>query len=80
VAAGSLKATFAAPNNNGAVITSYAVTCTSSNGGVTKTASGRASPITVTGVTPGDSYTCTVKATNSRGTGPASVASAAVTA
>jgi hypothetical protein len=75
-----LKATFAAPNDDGAAITSYAVTCTSSNGGTTKTASGGASPITVTGLTPAKTYRCVVKATNSRGTGPASAASNAVNA
>jgi hypothetical protein len=76
VAPGALQATFSAPNNNGAVITSYAVTCASSNGGATKSASGSRSPITVSALTPGKSYTCTVSATNSRGTGPASAASA----
>ena len=47
-ASGSLKNTFAAPMSNGAPITSYSVTCASSNGGVTKTKTGTASPITVT--------------------------------
>jgi parallel beta-helix repeat protein len=76
-ASGSLKLTFAAPMNNGAPITSYSATCTSSNGGVTKTGTGPASPITVTAMTPNRSYTCTVKATNSRGIGPLSDPSAA---
>ncbi len=35
VAAGSLKVAFTAPANNGVTITSYTVTCTPSNGGVT---------------------------------------------
>jgi 5'-nucleotidase len=47
------------------------------NGG--QTATGSASPITVTGLTNGDSYTFTVTATNAQGTGPASTASNAVT-
>jgi hypothetical protein len=80
VASGSLKNTFAAPMNNGAPITSYAVTCASSNGGVAKTATGTASPITVTTLTAGKSYVCRVRATNSRGTGPLSNASAPVNA
>jgi hypothetical protein len=80
VASGSLKVTFAAPNDDGAPITSYTLTCTSSNGGVTKTTTGSASPITISGLTPGKSYSCRVKATNSRGTGPTSSPSAATTA
>jgi len=80
VASGSLKNTFAAPMSNGAPITSYAVTCASSNGGVTKTNTGAASPITVTTLTAGKTYVCRVRATNSRGTGPLSNPSAPVNA
>ena len=79
VGTGSLKATFAAPGDSGATITSYAVACKSSNGGAGKTKTGGASPITVAGLTAGKSYTCTIKAANSRGTGPASSPSKAVT-
>ena len=78
--AGSLKVTFTPPASNGASITSYTTTCTSSNGGLTNSATGAASPITVTGLTTTKTYTCTVKAANSRGAGPPSPASAAVTA
>ncbi len=72
---------FTAPaSNGGAAITGYTVTATDSttpaNGG--QTASGTASPITVTGLTNGDSYTFTVTATNVSGTGPASSPSAPV--
>jgi len=77
VTAGNAQATvsFTAPSSNGgASITSYTVT---SSGG--QTASGSASPITVTGLANGTSYTFTVKATNSAGTGSVSVASSAVT-
>ncbi len=64
--------TFTAGANGGSPITGFTVT--SSPGGVTKT--GASSPITVTGLTNGVSYTFTVKATNAIGTGPASAASA----
>ena len=68
--------TFTAPaSNGGAAITSYTVT--SSPGGLTGT--GSASPITVTGLTNGTSYTFTVAATNGAGTGAASAASNSVT-
>ncbi len=75
-----MKVTFGAPPNNGAAITSYAATCTPSNGGIVKTKTGATSPLLVSGLTAGKSYTCSVKATNSRGAGPVSVSSAAITA
>jgi hypothetical protein len=77
-AAGSIRVAFTAPANNGAAITGYTARCTSTNLGVTKTKTGTASPLTVTGLTVGKTYRCTVTATNSRGTGPPSVASGAV--
>jgi hypothetical protein len=83
IAAGDGQATvnFTAPGTDGGTaITSYAVTATDSttpaNGGETATGSG--SPITVGGLTDGDTYTFTVTATNSDGTGPSSAASNAV--
>ena len=68
--------TFTAPaSDGGSVITGYTVT--SSPGGITAT--GSASPISVTGLTNGTAYTFTVAATNSAGTGSASGASNSVT-
>jgi hypothetical protein len=68
---------FTPPTNvGGSIITSYAVT--SSPGGVT--ASGASSPIVVTGLTTGTTYTFTVTATNAGGTGPASTASNSIVA
>jgi hypothetical protein len=73
---------FSAPSDNGgANITSYTVTLTDSttpaNGG--QSATGASSPLTVTGLHNGDSYTATVHATNSAGNSVESTASAAFT-
>jgi hypothetical protein len=76
--AGNAQATvsFTAPaSNGGAAITGYTVT--SSPGNITAT--GSASPITITGLTNGTAYTFTVTATNSVGTSSASAASNLVT-
>lgn len=81
VATGSLTVTFTAPANNGAAITGYGVTCVSSNLGVTRTASlagAVAAPVTVTGLTTAKTYTCTVTATNSRGTSPAGTSASVI--
>jgi RHS repeat-associated protein len=64
-------------SNGGAVITGYTVT--SSPGGFTAAVNGSTTTATVTQLTNGTSYTFTVTATNSAGTGPASVASNSVT-
>jgi hypothetical protein len=60
---GALKVSFKAGANNGAAITSFTAKCGS------RSASGKASPVVVKGLTTGKSYTCTVIATNSRGKG-----------
>ncbi|MBQ1783816.1 MAG: fibronectin type III domain-containing protein [Gammaproteobacteria bacterium] len=75
--AGDTQATisFSAPaSTGGATISGYTVTA--SPGGLTAT--GSASPLTVSGLTNGTSYTFSVTATNSAGTGTASASSAAV--
>jgi hypothetical protein len=64
---GQATVTFTAPaNNGGSAITSYTVTSSPGN----FTATGSSSPITVSGLNNGTSYTFTVTATNAVGTGP----------
>ncbi len=73
---GQIVVRFTAPPKNGASITHFTATCTSSHVGVTGTHAGPSSPITVTGLTNGRTYTCYVTATNAVGTGPRSPVSA----
>ena len=79
-ASGSLKVKFTAPSGNGAPITSFTATCSSSDGGASGSKSRSNNPITVTGLTAGKTYRCRVAATNSRGTGLRSAPSAPITA
>lgn len=72
-ATGTLSVTFAPPSNNGAKITRYTVACASAKGGgVRKVKAAAALAITVAGLAVSTSYTCTVKAANTRGIGPTS--------
>jgi hypothetical protein len=64
-------------SNGGSPITAYKATCTSSNGGVTKSATGLANPLVVAALSGNATYTCAVVATNGAGTGTASAASSA---
>ncbi len=76
----SATVTFSAPaSNGGSPITSYTVVCQSLMVDVVGSSSGLSTSQTVTGLINGDSYSCTVTATNVVGTGPASSASNAVT-
>ena len=66
---GNASIDFSPPlDNGGAAITQYTATCNPN----AVTGSTNASPATVNGLTNGVTYTCTVTATNSAGTGPGS--------
>lgn len=80
--AGDASATvaFAPPSDNGgAAITLYTVTSSPAPSTGPTTWTGTTSPILITGLTNGRTYTFTVTATNSAGTSPASTPSNAVT-
>ena len=66
---GQAHVAFSKPLGSGvAPITKYTVTCNARAVATSIVASGSASPITVTGLTNGKRYSCTVTATNSAGT------------
>jgi hypothetical protein len=79
----AVRCTFTAPVANGApVVTSYTLSCSSlgANGlptGSALSASGSASPLTVSGLTAGITATCTATANNSNGSSPQSNAASA---
>ena len=78
---GPIVVSYTTPPNHGSAIMKYTATCTSSDGGPSRTfvhSGATAAPITVGGATLKKTYTCTVTATNAKGTGPASSASAAI--
>jgi hypothetical protein len=58
-------------------VSGNAATCTSPDGGTTRTASGAASPIVVSGLTPGKNYNCSVVSSHAAGPSAASGATAA---
>lgn len=69
----SASIAFTAPaSNGGATITGYNASC--AGGGSTRGGSGTGSPISVSALTNGTVYSCTVTATNSAGTSAASAA------
>ena len=65
--------------STGATATSFSATCTPANG-TAVTADGSASPISVTGLLNGTSYSCSVKAVNAVGSSAASTAISVTTA
>jgi hypothetical protein len=68
---GSMRVVFSPPaSTGGAAITGYTVSCIGN--GTTRAASGETSPITITGLTNGASYSCSVNAENGFGTSSAS--------
>ena len=72
-ASGQIEVVFAAGNLNGSTLSQYTATC----GSVTGT--GSSTPITVTGLSNGIAYTCTVKAGSNQGDSAASASSSAAT-
>ena len=71
---------FTAPTDvGGGAITSYTATAKNTSSGALTVATGTSSPITVTGLTAGQTYTVTVSATNAYGPSGASAASNSIT-
>jgi titin len=62
-------------DSNGSPITSYLASCTSIDGGAPGTNTGAGSPLTVSGLTNGNTYTCDIKSTNAIGQSAASIES-----
>jgi hypothetical protein len=65
--------------NSSDTVTTHTATCASSTGGTTRSANLLTSPINITGLTPGATYTCTVTATAGTLPGVASAPSAPFT-
>ena len=69
----SVSVSFTAPaSNGGSAITGYRAACSSFDGGAARSVAGSSSPIVVSPLTNGKSYTCKVTASNAVGTGAAS--------
>jgi hypothetical protein len=61
--------------DGGSAVSGYTAQCASNDGGVLRSASSAASPVSVTALTSGRTYTCVVRSTNAVGAGPWSVPS-----
>jgi hypothetical protein len=71
---------FTAPSNvGGGAITGYTAVATDTSSGATVTTTGASSPIAISGLTDGNTYTAKVFATNAFGAGPLSAASNSAT-
>jgi hypothetical protein len=68
--AGAVSVAFTPGDDGGSPITGYTSECVSTDGGVTNTGTGAASPISVSGLSAGKSYHCRVLATNAVGNSP----------
>jgi hypothetical protein len=82
ILAGRLRVSFVnltgAQLNGGALTPpQYTVTCSSTNRGIARAATGVRSPIVVAALSPGHTYTCVVRAHNARGYSRASIPSLA---
>ncbi len=75
---GSISLAFTAGFNGGSAVTQVGAACTSADGGAPGTNTGLGSPIAVTGLTNGKTYTCVMSATNAVGVSPQSAPSLAV--
>ena len=73
-----ISVAFTPGGNGGFPVLTFEATCTSSDGGVTGSTTGVASPLAVTGLTNGKTYTCTVIATNVIGNSAPSAPSDAI--
>jgi hypothetical protein len=69
VARGALRVVFRRARGNGARITGYTATCRTANGRLRRSKTAKKGPITITGLVPGKTYSCTVRASNRRGSG-----------
>jgi hypothetical protein len=63
---------FTLGSDNGSAFVAHIVTCSSTTGAPTRTASALASPISVTSLENGHTYNCTVRSENAVGSSPAS--------
>ncbi len=66
---GRVTVAFTPGSDGGSLITNFTAQCLSTDGGVTRSAGGAASPLAVTGLTPGKHYHCRVRAANALGIG-----------